>query len=152
MHIVQLTKIVLGMYMHEQNDSVEIPSLYVFLSSIISLNILCMCLCLTIFDILQLTSFTSGHSCTSSMMRKTTTPSAKWDADKAITILQTTPNMGAKALQITLQDDWKCTIANDTIWKGRENVMAQLYGSWEESFKQLFNWKAEVMRKMSKKA
>jgi hypothetical protein len=26
--------------------------------------------------------------------------------------------------------------------------MAQLYGSWEESFEQLFNWKDEVMRKM----
>jgi hypothetical protein len=26
--------------------------------------------------------------------------------------------------------------------------MAHLYGSWEESFGQLCNWKAKVMRKM----
>jgi hypothetical protein len=50
MHIVEPTKIVHGMYMHEPNDPTEIPSLYVFLSRIISLSILCMCLCLTIFS------------------------------------------------------------------------------------------------------
>jgi hypothetical protein len=27
--------------------------------------------------------------------------------------------------------------------------MTHLYGSWEESFGQLYNWKSEVMRKMS---
>jgi hypothetical protein len=49
MHIVDPTKIVHDMYMHDPNDPTEIPSLYVFLSRIISLSILCMCLCLTIF-------------------------------------------------------------------------------------------------------
>jgi hypothetical protein len=37
----------------------------------------------------------------------------------------------------------------DTVWKGGEKTMAQLYGSWEESFRQLFNWKAVLMKKMS---
>jgi hypothetical protein len=41
MHIVEPTKIVHGMYMHEPNDPTEIPSLYVFLSHIIMLSILC---------------------------------------------------------------------------------------------------------------
>jgi hypothetical protein len=50
MHIVELTKIVHGMYMNELNDSAEIPLLYVFLSRVISLSILCMRFCLTIFD------------------------------------------------------------------------------------------------------
>jgi hypothetical protein len=31
MHIIELIKIVHGMYMHEQNDPAEIPLLYVFL-------------------------------------------------------------------------------------------------------------------------
>jgi hypothetical protein len=34
-----------------------------------------------------------------------TTPSAKWVANKVVTILQMTPNMAAKALQTKLQDD-----------------------------------------------
>jgi hypothetical protein len=43
MHIAKPVNIILGMYMHEQNDMVEIPSLYVFLSTIIHLSILLMC-------------------------------------------------------------------------------------------------------------
>jgi hypothetical protein len=78
---------------------------------------------------LYVASFTSGHSCTSSMRIKTTTPSAKWVADKVVTILRTTPNMGTKAFQTRLEGDWKCTIGYDTIWKGREKAMVQLYGS-----------------------
>jgi hypothetical protein len=36
------------------------------------------------------------------------------------------------------------------VCKGNEKSMTQLYGSWEESFGLLFNWKAEVvMRIMS---
>jgi hypothetical protein len=83
------------------------------------------------------------------MRSNTTTPSAKWVTDKVVTILQTTPNMGTNDLQTRLEGDWKCTIGYDTVWKGREKVMAHLYGSWEESFGQLYNWKADVMRKMS---
>jgi hypothetical protein len=83
------------------------------------------------------------------LRRKTTTPSAKWVADKVVTILQTTPNMGIKNLQTRLEGDWKYTIGYDTVWKGREKTMAHLYGSWEESFRQLYNWKTEVMRKVT---
>jgi hypothetical protein len=56
--------------------------------------------------------------------------------------------MGTKDLQTRLEGDWKCTIGYDTVWKGREKAMAHLYGSWEESFGQLYNWKAEIMEKM----
>jgi hypothetical protein len=49
MHIVEPIKIVHAMYKHAPNDPAKIPSLYVFLSHIISLSILCMYLCLTIF-------------------------------------------------------------------------------------------------------
>jgi hypothetical protein len=49
------------------------------------------------------------------MRRKTSTPSAKWVADKSIAILQTTPNIGTKDLQTRLEGDWKCTIGYDTV-------------------------------------
>jgi hypothetical protein len=54
--------------------------------------------------------------------------------------------MGVKELQVKLQDDYKCTIGYDTVWKGKEKALDQLYGSWEESFRLLYNWKAEVMK------
>jgi hypothetical protein len=50
-----------------------------------------------------------------------------------------TPSMGVKALQTKLQDDWKYTIGYDTVWKGKEKAMTELYGSWEVSFGMLFN-------------
>jgi hypothetical protein len=33
--------------------------------------------------------------------------------------------------------------------KGKEIVVAQLYGTWEESFQLLFSWKEAVLEKMS---
>jgi hypothetical protein len=47
--------------------------------------------------------------------------------------------MGVNALQTKLQDEWKCTIAIDTVWKRKENVMIELYGNCEASFGLLFN-------------
>ncbi|XP_062201788.1 uncharacterized protein LOC133904333 [Phragmites australis] len=96
---------------------------------------------------IMVTVVMDGHTCTSSSRRKTTTPTSAWVADKAIPILRKSPNMGAKELQSRLQDDHKCTIAYDTVWKGKEKALQELYGSWEESFQQLYNWKVEVLKR-----
>ena len=55
--------------------------------------------------------------------------------------------MGTKELQNQLQDMYKCTIHYDTVWNGRQKALTKFYGSWEESFQQLFNWKEEVMKR-----
>ena len=47
----------------------------------------------------------------------------------------------------TLQDEQKCQIHYDTVWKGRQIALRELYGNWEESFQLLFNWRAEVLKK-----
>jgi hypothetical protein len=82
------------------------------------------------------------------MRRKTTTPSAKWVASKAITILKKKSDMGPRDMQIKLQDDHKCVIRYDTVWRGLQRAFKDLYGSWEESFGLLYNRKAEVMKRM----
>jgi hypothetical protein len=81
------------------------------------------------------------------MRIKTTTPSQAWVADKAIDILNTNPNMGPKALQKRLQDDHKVTINYDTVRKGREKALTELYGYWEGSFQMLYRWKEEVLKR-----
>ena len=68
-----------------------------------------------------------GHSCTSNMRRKTTTPSAKWVASKAIIILKQTPDMGPRDMQIKLQDDHNCVIGYDTVWRGLLGHRASSY-------------------------
>jgi len=87
------------------------------------------------------------HICSSSARRKTTTPTSAWVAAKAIHHLRKTPTMGCKDLKKTLQDEQKCEIHYDTVWKGRQIALRELYGKWEESFQMLFNWRAEVMKR-----
>jgi hypothetical protein len=41
------------------------------------------------------------------------------------------------------------TIAYKIVWKGKDKALAQLYGTWEDSFQLLFRWKEAVMEKMS---
>lgn len=87
------------------------------------------------------------HTCTSSGRKKTTTPSSAWVAAKALSILMKKPQMGAKELQTILQDRFTCAISYDTIWKGKEKALRELFESWEESFQLLFSWKEAVLQK-----
>uniref|UniRef100_A0A0A9DNG4 Uncharacterized protein n=1 Tax=Arundo donax TaxID=35708 RepID=A0A0A9DNG4_ARUDO len=70
--------------------------------------------------------------------------SQAWVADKAIHILRKTPNIGTKELQKQLQDEHNVTISYDTVWKGKERDAIELYGSCEESFQLLHNFKTEI--------
>jgi hypothetical protein len=87
------------------------------------------------------------HTCTSSGRRKTSVPTSTWIADKALPILMTEPNLGAKKLHKRLQDKYNVTIGYHTVWKGNEKALADMYGTWDENFQQLLNWKGTVMEK-----
>jgi hypothetical protein len=55
------------------------------------------------------------------------------------------PQLGVKKLQKRLQDKFNVVIGYDTVWKGKEKAMAELYGTWEKNFQQLLRWKEAVM-------
>jgi hypothetical protein len=95
----------------------------------------------------QVTVLNDVHTCTSRSRRRATKPSCKWVASKAVSILRKYPQMGTKELQIKLQDDHKCTVGYDTVWRGKEKALEFLYGTWEENFQVLYSWKAEVMKR-----
>jgi hypothetical protein len=97
---------------------------------------------------LQVIALIDEHTCTSSGRRKTTTLTSSWVASLTLSILTKKLQMGAKELQTTLQDTHNCQIAYETLSKGREKALAQLYGAWEDSFKLLFRWREVVMEKM----
>ena len=46
-----------------------------------------------------------------------------------------------------MQDEYSVTISYDTVWRGREKALAEVYGKWEESFEMLYRWKAEVLKR-----
>jgi hypothetical protein len=97
---------------------------------------------------LQVTVIVDKHTCTSSGRRKTTTPTSSWVASLALSFLTKKPHMGAKELQNTLQEQHNCTISYDTVWKGKEKALRELYGTWEDSFKLLFRWREVVLEIM----
>ena len=55
--------------------------------------------------------------------------------------------MGPKELQEELQDKHKCEIHYDTVQRGRNIALREIFGSWEESFQMLFNWRAKVLKR-----
>ena len=75
-----------------------------------------------------MTLLVNEHNCISSSRVKTITPSQNWVASKAVSIVRNTPNMGAKELQKKLQDEYSVTISYDTVWRGREKALAEVYG------------------------
>jgi hypothetical protein len=97
----------------------------------------------------QVSVFVDRHTCTSSGRRKTTTPADSWVASLALLILSKKPHMGAKELRSVLQARHNCTIAYDTMWKGKEKALKELYGTWEDRFKLLFRWREAVLEVMS---
>ena len=97
---------------------------------------------------MQVSVIVDHHTCTSSGRRKTTTPTGSWVASLALPILTNKPHMGAKELQTLLQEQHNCSIAYDTVWKGKEKALTELYGSWEDSFRLLFSWKEAVLEVM----
>jgi hypothetical protein len=77
----------------------------------------------------------------------TTTPSAKWVASKAASILRIEPNIGAKELQTRLQTTHGCEIPYHNVWRGKAKALEEVYGKWDDNFELLFRWKAEVMKR-----
>jgi hypothetical protein len=88
---------------------------------------------------------TNEHNYTSSGRRLTTTPTTSWVVALPLPILIKKSYMGAKELQTTLPDTHSCTNHYETMWKEKERVIAQLYGTWEECFHLLFSWRGVVL-------
>jgi hypothetical protein len=70
-----------------------------------------------------------------------------WVVEKSIGILRTEPNIGATDLQKRLKDEYKVTTGYQTVWRAKEKAMDKLYGTWGESFQNLWNFKAEIEKR-----
>jgi hypothetical protein len=88
-------------------------------------------------DIVVVSVLNDVHNCTSSGRRGTSTPTSTWVSCKALPILLSEPELGAKKLQKRLQEKYNVVIGYDTVWKGKEKAMAELYDTWEENLQQL---------------
>jgi hypothetical protein len=65
-------------------------------------------------------------------------------ADKAKAILKKDPTLSAVKLLKELEEEHHVTLCYRTVWKGKQKAATSLYGSWEEIFRSLYNYKAEI--------
>uniref|UniRef100_A0A453EDQ5 SWIM-type domain-containing protein n=1 Tax=Aegilops tauschii subsp. strangulata TaxID=200361 RepID=A0A453EDQ5_AEGTS len=84
------------------------------------------------------------HICSSTSGKVTSMTSQSWVADKAVAMLKKDPTVVAVKILKDLQDEHHVTLNYHTVWKGKQKAATGLYGSWEESFRMLYNYKAEI--------
>lgn len=84
------------------------------------------------------------HICSSTSGKVTRMTSQSWVADKVTTMLKKDPTIGAVKILKELQDEHHVKLEYHTVWKGKQKAATSLYGSWEESFRMLYNYKAEI--------
>jgi hypothetical protein len=96
---------------------------------------------------LQISMIPCSHDCISSSKLVSSMASQKWIAEKAIAWLRKNPNLGAKDLQNKLSELYSVEVTYGTAWAGRQKALDKIYGSWDDSFQSLFNFRAELLSK-----
>jgi len=97
--------------------------------------------------IVRVNKIVKPHNCSSTAELISSMADQAWVAEKSIGILRTEPNIGAGELQKRLKAEYKVTTGYQTVWKAKEKAMAKLYGTWEQSFQNLWNFKAEIEKR-----
>jgi hypothetical protein len=70
-----------------------------------------------------------------------------WVTEKITPILAKTPNTTAKKLKVDLEKQYPIQLKYTTVWKAKQRAMKSLYGDWANTFRMLFNFKAEVEKR-----
>ena len=70
-----------------------------------------------------------------------------WVAEKITPILAKTPNTTAKKLKVDLEKMYPIKLKYTTVWKAKQRAMKNLYGDWANTFRMLYNFKAEVEKR-----
>jgi hypothetical protein len=87
------------------------------------------------------------HTCMTSSQKVSTMTSQFWVAEKITPILAKTPNSTAKKLLVDLEKQYPIKLKYTTVWKAKQRAMKQLYGDWANTFRMLYNFKAEVEKR-----
>ena len=92
----------------------------------------------------QVVSIGSSHTCASTSQVRGKEASKAWIADRATELLKSTPALGAKKLQLELERQFPIKMSYTKVWEGSKLALEGLHGSWEESFRSLWSFKAEL--------
>ena len=70
-----------------------------------------------------------------------------WVAEKITPILAKTTNTTTKKFKVDLENMYPIKLKYTTVWKAKQREMKILYGDWGNTFRMLFNFKAEVEKR-----
>jgi hypothetical protein len=87
------------------------------------------------------------HTCITSKQRASTMTSQFWVTEKITPILAKTPNSTVKKLKVDLEKQYPIVLKYTTVWKAKQRAMKSLYGDWANTFRMLYNFKAEVEKR-----
>lgn len=96
---------------------------------------------------IRVNQISKPHTCITSSQTVTKMTSQLWVAEKIKPILATTPNNTAKRLKIDLEKQYPIKLNYTTVWKAKQRAMKELYGDWANTFRMLYNFKAEVEKR-----
>ena len=87
------------------------------------------------------------HTCITSGQQVSKMTSQLWVTEKITPILAKTPNTTAKRLKVDLEKQYPIVLKYTTMWKAKQRAMRLLYGDWANTFRMLYNFKAEVEKR-----
>jgi len=85
------------------------------------------------------------HKCQSSRrIGKVKHATKFWICEKIKDWLAEDPTVRPKELRRRLKDDWKISISYKKVYDEKALAMDELYGNWNESFDNLYRFKAQI--------
>ena len=105
---------------------------------------ICLFLCIDYLFFFQIISISEGHTCASTSQVKDKEATKIWIADRAKEVLKSNPAMRAKKLKDQLEQQFPIKLSYNKVWEGRQRALVGLHGTWEDSFKMLWHFKAEL--------
>jgi hypothetical protein len=93
---------------------------------------------------MQVNKIGPAHRCPTGCELRSSCATQEWVEKHALAILKKTPNETAKAIQVKLMTNYNVELPYHIVWKGKERALQTLYGDWDNSFRLLYSFKAEI--------
>jgi hypothetical protein len=94
--------------------------------------------------LMQVNKMGPAHKCQTGCKLRSSCATQEWVEKHALAILKKIPNETAKAIKVKLMADYNVKLPYHIVWKGKERALKTLYGDWDNSFRLLYSFKAEI--------
>ena len=139
------TLVVLGAFML-QGFMIRKLYMYILLVATCSfcINSVWMCILLIHACLVQIKVLPAEHNCPTTKLVENKMASQSWVADRLTDWLKKNPSKGPKVAKEKVEGDYGIKLKYSKAYLGMQLALQQIHGKYSESFKMLFNWKAQM--------